>query len=72
MNRRLHSLVPLLLLLVLVSLPAMAQVDKGSIEAVALDQSGAALPGVTVTAPWSDSVNSAKPHACTTASATVM
>lgn len=49
MNRRLHSLVPLLLLLVLVSLPAMAQVDKGSIEAVALDQSGAALPGVTVT-----------------------
>ena len=48
MNRRaLFLLVPLLLLLF--SITASAQIDKGSIEAVALDQSGAALPGVTVT-----------------------
>ncbi len=43
--------VPLLLaaLLLLLALPLSAQVDKGSIEAVALDQSKAPLPGVTVT-----------------------
>src|ERR1051325_8533424 len=37
------------LLLTLLSLPALAQVDKASIEAVALDQSKSPLPGVTVT-----------------------
>ncbi|HEX6160323.1 MAG TPA: TonB-dependent receptor [Thermoanaerobaculia bacterium] len=31
------------------AVPAVAQIDKGSIEAVALDQSRAPLPGVTVT-----------------------
>jgi hypothetical protein len=31
------------------ALPALAQIDKGSIEAIALDQSKAPLPGVTVT-----------------------
>ncbi len=43
--------VPLLLaaLILLLALPLSAQVDKGSIEAVALDQSKAPLPGVTVT-----------------------
>jgi len=45
---------PLFALLVLVAvclttLPLFAQVDKGAVEAVALDQSKAALPGVTVT-----------------------
>ncbi|HEV8434870.1 MAG TPA: carboxypeptidase regulatory-like domain-containing protein [Thermoanaerobaculia bacterium] len=35
--------------LVLMSVPAFSQVDTGIIEAVALDQSKAALPGVTVT-----------------------
>ena len=35
--------------LVLLSIPALAQIDKASIEAVVLDQSKAALPGVTVT-----------------------
>ena len=38
-----------LCLLVALGLPAFAQIDKGSIEAVALDQSRAPLPGVTVT-----------------------
>ncbi|MFP5245239.1 MAG: TonB-dependent receptor domain-containing protein, partial [Thermoanaerobaculia bacterium] len=38
-----------LCLSVLMALPALAQIDKGSIEAVALDQSKAPLPGVTVT-----------------------
>src|SRR5947207_10813909 len=35
--------------LVLLSIPALAQIDKASIEAVALDQRTAALPGVIVT-----------------------
>src|SRR5947209_10107713 len=43
---------PLLTLLALamlfISIDAFAQIDKGSVEAVALDQSKAALPGVTV------------------------
>ena len=47
MNRRFLTLV--LLLLCFVSLPAGAQIDKGSIEAVALDQTQSPLPGVTVT-----------------------
>ena len=38
-----------LLLVCFLALPLAAQVDKASIEAVALDQSKAALPGVTVT-----------------------
>lgn len=38
-----------LCLLMLLTVPAFAQIDTGSIEAVALDQSKAALPGVTVT-----------------------
>lgn len=48
---RFRRSVPLLLgaLLLLFVLPLSAQVDKASIEAVALDQSRAALPGVTVT-----------------------
>lgn len=37
------------LFLILMSVPALAQIDKGSIEAVALDQTRAPLPGVTVT-----------------------
>lgn len=37
------------LLLGLMAVPALAQIDKGSIEAVALDQTRAPLPGVTVT-----------------------
>lgn len=48
LHRRLGRLVPVLLLL-LCSLPLFGQVDKASIEAIALDQSKAALPGVTVT-----------------------
>jgi hypothetical protein len=45
---------PLFVLLValaflLISIPALAQIDKASVEAIALDQSKAALPGVTVT-----------------------
>ncbi len=42
---------PLLLsiLILLLAIPLSAQIDKGTIEAVALDQSKAALPGVTVT-----------------------
>ena len=47
MNRRFLTLV--LLLLCFVSLPAGAQIDKGSIEAVALGQTQSPLPGVTVT-----------------------
>jgi hypothetical protein len=47
MNRRWIA-VPLCLI-VLMAAPAFAQIDKGSIEAVALDQSKAPLPGVTVT-----------------------
>jgi hypothetical protein len=39
----------LVLLCLLVAIPVFAQVDKGAIEAVALDQSKAPLPGVTVT-----------------------
>jgi hypothetical protein len=39
----------LLLVLLLFALPLSAQVDKATIEAVALDQSKAPLPGVTVT-----------------------
>ena len=38
-----------LFFILLISAPAFAQIDKGSIEAVALDQSRAPLPGVTVT-----------------------
>ncbi|HSP17332.1 MAG TPA: TonB-dependent receptor [Thermoanaerobaculia bacterium] len=38
-----------LLLPCFLAVPMMAQIDKGSIEAVALDQSKAPLPGVTVT-----------------------
>src|SRR5688572_19270457 len=37
------------LFLILMSVPAFAQIDKGSIEAMALDQTKAPLPGVTVT-----------------------
>jgi hypothetical protein len=37
------------LLALLFAVPALAQIDKGSIEAVALDQSRSPLPGVTVT-----------------------
>jgi hypothetical protein len=37
------------LLLLLLSIPALAQIDKASIEAVALDQAKSPLPGVTVT-----------------------
>ncbi len=47
MNRR--WLVLLCLVAVCLAVPAFAQIDKGSIEAVALDQSRAPLPGVTVT-----------------------
>jgi len=39
----------LVLLALLLALPLVAQVDKATIEAVALDQSKAPLPGVTVT-----------------------
>src|SRR3954447_17973413 len=39
----------LVLLSALVTLPLLAQVDKGAVEAVALDQAKAPLPGVTVT-----------------------
>src|SRR5947207_13823485 len=39
----------LVLLCLLVAIPVFAQVDKGAIEAVALDQSKAPLPRVTVT-----------------------
>lgn len=39
----------LLVVLFAVAAPAFAQIDKGSIEAVALDQTRAPLPGVTVT-----------------------
>ena len=41
--------IPLLLLCILMAVPAMGQIDKGSIEAAALDQTRAPLPGVTVT-----------------------
>ncbi|MBV9494418.1 MAG: TonB-dependent receptor, partial [Acidobacteria bacterium] len=44
-----HRRILAILLLVVVCLPAWAQVDKASLEAVALDQSKAPLPGVTVT-----------------------
>src|SRR5688572_21493264 len=37
------------LLALLLAVPTFAQIDKGSIEAVALDQSKSPLPGVTVT-----------------------
>jgi hypothetical protein len=39
----------LLCLFAFMAVPAFSQIDKGSIEAVALDQSKAPLPGVTVT-----------------------
>ncbi|MEA2490093.1 MAG: hypothetical protein QOH21_1885 [Acidobacteriota bacterium] len=39
----------LLVVLFALAVPAFAQIDKGSIEAVALDQTRAPLPGVTVT-----------------------
>src|SRR5256885_11326196 len=39
----------LLVLVLLIAVPTFAQVDKAAIEAVALDQSKAPLPGVTVT-----------------------
>jgi len=39
----------LLCLLAFMAVPAFSQIDKGSIETVALDQSKAPLPGVTVT-----------------------
>jgi carboxypeptidase family protein/TonB-dependent receptor-like protein len=48
MNRRPQALL-WLLLLCFVAVPLTAQIDKASIEAVALDQSKAPLPGVTVT-----------------------
>src|SRR5712691_6668439 len=48
MHRRPLTLLALFVLCFL-ALPAIAQVDKASIEAVALDQSKAPLPGVTVT-----------------------
>jgi hypothetical protein len=38
-----------LCLLGLMAIPAFAQIDKGSIEAIAVDQSQAPLPGVTIT-----------------------
>jgi hypothetical protein len=41
--------ISVLCLIALAALPAAAQIDKGTIEAVALDQSRAPLPGVTVT-----------------------
>jgi carboxypeptidase family protein len=47
MNRR--WLVLICLAALCFAVPAFAQIDKGSIEAVALDQSKAPLPGVTVT-----------------------
>ncbi|HVR38733.1 MAG TPA: TonB-dependent receptor, partial [Thermoanaerobaculia bacterium] len=48
MIRRLQSIAVLLLIL-LTAVPVLAQIDKGSIEAVAVDQTKAPLPGVTVT-----------------------
>ena len=48
MIRRLQPLAALFLLLLL-AVPVSAQIDKASIEAIALDQSGSPLPGVTVT-----------------------
>lgn len=42
-------LAPLCLLVSSLAAPAFAQIDKGSIEAVALDQSETPLPGVTIT-----------------------
>ncbi len=48
MTRRPLAVLCLLMALV-ATLPAFAQIDKGSIEAVALDQTRAPLPGVTVT-----------------------
>ena len=47
MNRRLLALLPILLLCL--AMPAMAQIDKATIEAIAADQSQSPLPGVTVT-----------------------
>lgn len=49
MTRRLLTCLLLSFLGALLALPALAQIDKGSIEAVAFDQSRAPLPGVTVT-----------------------
>lgn len=47
MNRRWIAV--LCLFVLSMALPVFAQIDKGSIEAIALDQSQAPLPGVTVT-----------------------
>jgi hypothetical protein len=44
-----RTLLLVLVALLLLALPTFAQVDKATIEAVALDQSKAPLPGVTVT-----------------------
>jgi|GEM_PF-359152 len=50
MNPTMHRWIALCLLLLAAAAPAaFAQIDKGSIEAVALDQTKAPLPGVTVT-----------------------
>ena len=46
MNRRALAV---FLLCFTLAVPSFAQVDKGSIEAIVLDQSGSPLPGVTVT-----------------------
>lgn len=48
LHRRVPELLPILLLLLL-AVPLSAQVDKAAVDAVALDQTRAALPGVTVT-----------------------
>jgi hypothetical protein len=48
MQLRLRTLLSFVLLC-LIAVPLFAQVDKGAVEAVALDQSKAPLPGVTVT-----------------------
>src|SRR5438067_6079808 len=44
-----RSLLLIILAVLLLALPTFAQVDKATIEALALDQTKAPLPGVTVT-----------------------
>ncbi len=44
-----RTLILVALALLLVALPLAAQIDKATVDAVALDQTGAPLPGVTVT-----------------------